>query len=161
MEISGYLVAEVCRNGHVTNSSLKPGESQSRFCASCGQATTRACSCGEPIRGRRRVRGIVDAGSRYAPPAYCHACGSAFPWTERRLEAARELIDEAGELSAEEKLELAGALDDLAGNTARTEVAVQRYKRLVKKVGTELATALRSIATDLVGEAARKSLFGA
>ena len=94
----------------------------------------------------------------YVPPAFSPDCGKPFPWTERRLEAARELAHEAEHLSGEEKQQLADSLDDLTRDTPRTQVAASRFKRLAAKAGVETGNALRAVLVDVMSEAAKKAL---
>ena len=126
---SRFLTAQVCPNGHVVTSSLEWGNMDSKFCPDCGQATTTACECGASIRGHYHVPGVIGFGSNYSPPAYCYACGDAFSWTRLRLEAARELIEEAADLGEDEKAVLSGTLDDLLADGA-LDPALQRMPDL-------------------------------
>lgn len=161
MSDSRYLTAQVCPNGHVVTSSLEWGDMNSPFCPECGKPTVTACECGTPIRGLYHVPGFVGVGEKYTPPAYCYSCGKPFPWTQQRLDAARELIDESEGLSDDEKAALSGTLDDLLSDTPKTEVAALKFKRLAAKTGVEVAGALRSVLVDVMSEAARKAVFGA
>jgi hypothetical protein len=84
-----------------------------KHCPTCGQATITTCpNCDAEILGEYIVPGVIGAGSGYSPPAYCHECGSRYPWTERALEAARELTSEDDELSDADKELLASSLDE-------------------------------------------------
>jgi hypothetical protein len=161
MSDSYYLSAQVCPNGHVATALLEVGSRHSKFCPDCGYPTLTACACGAPIRGHYVVPHVFNFSDDYSPPAYCHNCGAAFPWTQRRLEAARDLIEDAGDLSADEKLALSSTLDDLLASTPRTEVSAIKFKRLAAKAGTEIAGTLRSVLVDVMSEAARKAIFGA
>ncbi|MFI5282486.1 MAG: DUF2321 domain-containing protein [Candidatus Dormibacterales bacterium] len=154
-----YDIAQVCPNGHVATSMSQYGPQFRRdFCETCGEATITACpSCEHPIRGAYSG-GII--GLPYRPPAFCPDCGKPFPWTERRLEAARVLAREAEHLSAEERTELAGTLDDLSRDVPRTQVAAIRFKRLVAKAGVGTANALRDVLVDVASEAAKKAIWG-
>jgi hypothetical protein len=98
-------------------------------------------------------------GLSYEPPAFCGECGKPFPWTERRLEAARELALEADHLSDEERKQLAESLPDLARDTPRTQVAATRFRRLAAKAGAETANALRAVLIDVMSEAAKKAIW--
>jgi hypothetical protein len=157
----GYDTAQICLNGHVTTSmSGTYPQRMRKFCENCGEATTTACpSCGQSIPGYYLDSSVIG-GPPYEPPAFCGDCGKPFPWTERRLEAARELAQEAEHLSDEEKNQLADSIGDLVRDTPRTQVAASRYKRLVHKAGTGTANALRDVLVSIASEAARKAIWG-
>jgi hypothetical protein len=158
VEEGGYDTAQVCPNGHVANSTMQLlPEMNRKYCEACGEATLTACpGCGHPIRGE--FNGIGFA--KYQPPAFCRNCGKPFPWTERTLEAARELASEAENLSAEEQKEFAGTIDDLVRELPRTQGAAMRFKRLATKAGSVTAGALRDVLVDIVSETARKAIWG-
>jgi hypothetical protein len=155
-----YEVAQVCLNGHVItdtyNSSL---ELRKNFCPKCGAQTIHECPhCGENIQGDYIVPGVVVAGRSRRAPAYCHNCGQAFPWTEARLEAARQLTLETEELG-EEKESLAGSLPDLVSDTPRTPVAAKRWERALRKIGGHTADVFKEIFVEVASETAKKILF--
>ena len=155
-----YLSAEVCQNGHLTTSGieLSPGVN-AKFCPTCGAATIRACSkCEAPIRGDYYIAGMIDT-SIHRPPAFCHNCGDAFPWTAVRIQAAKEHVAEIEELDQPEKEQLQAAIDDLTSEGPRTELAASRFKRLMKKAGPAVGASLQRIIVDVLSDAARKALM--
>jgi hypothetical protein len=95
----------------------------------------------------------------YKPAAFCYHCGKSYPWTNRRLTAARELANELDRLNAEEKQALAKSLDDLIRETPGTPVAVTRFKKLVAKAGNLAAEGMKNILFDVLSEAVRKQLW--
>lgn len=99
----GFDIAQVCPNGHVINSmSVSHPNSNQDHCEHCGERTIAACAgCSSPIRGYYHSPGVIGF-FEYAPPGYCHKCGSAFPWTERRLKAAQDVAIEVGGLEGED-----------------------------------------------------------
>ena len=111
-----------------------------------------------------QIRGYYHTGypifSDYRKPSYCHNCGTAFPWTVSSLEAARELADEFDTLTQEEKEQLKNSFPDLVKNTPKTTVAETRFKKLMKKAGSEAYDGMKSILIDVVSEAVKKSVFG-
>jgi hypothetical protein len=156
----GYLTAEVCLSGHPTTGGLEfsPGMT-ARFCEICGSKTISACpECRTPLRGEYITGGI--SARDYAPPNHCHSCGSAFPWKTAKIEAAKEHAAEIEGLDENDKAQLKGAIDDLAAGGARTELAVSRFKRLMKKAGETVGGGLYKIVVDVATEAAKKSLIG-
>jgi hypothetical protein len=74
------------------------------------------------------------------------------------LDAADELADELEELTPEDRERLKTSIADLSRDTPRTEVASTRVKKILKKLGSASATALKSILVDVATEAAKKSL---
>jgi hypothetical protein len=70
------------------------------------------------------------------------------------------LVEELDGLDAEERQLLKQSLDDLVTDSPKTEVAGLRFKQLVKKVGKESYDAVKTLATDLVSESIKKTLFG-
>ena len=92
-----YDVSQVCLNGHtITCNARRSPEFTQAFCSKCGEATVTACpECNEPIQGEYHVEGVVALGfSDPPPPNFCHACGNPYPWTQRRLDAAKALAEE-------------------------------------------------------------------
>jgi hypothetical protein len=55
---------------------------------------------------------------------------------------------------------LKAALRDIGSDTARTELAAARFKRLAKKAGHAASEGLYKIAIDLASEAAKKTILG-
>ena len=95
------------------------------------------------------------------PPvaSFCQGCGAAYPWTTSAVKAARELIADTEELTAEEREQLSASLDDLVRDSARTEVAAGRFKRLAAKAGGETANALKSILISVATETAKRAIW--
>lgn len=157
-----YRVAEVCPNGHTSTSAAdRHPELRENFCSKCGEATTTQCSsCNTPIRGDYYVEGVFSFGSNYEPPAHCYNCGSAFPWTERRVSSAVELIEVGADLSAEEIQQFRTDLVELTKDSPKTQVASLRFKKVMAKVGTSVATGVREIVVDVLSEAAKKAIWG-
>lgn len=145
-----YDVALVCLSGHVVNdrSQGSPQHSEA-FCSKCGASTVSACSdCKTPIRGYYHSDIFVIPGPEPKPPAYCHHCGSAYPWTSERLAAAQEMARELEELSAEDRELLAASLAEIMIEGPRTELAASRVKRLLAKAGPPGAALYRFV-TDV------------
>jgi hypothetical protein len=134
---SGYYTAVVCMSGHMVNaqSELAP-ERNASFCSLCGQPTISACKeCATPIRGELYGPGTVHSAYGTNPPAYCHQCGGAHPWTSGRLAAAQDMAGELEKLSPKERALLASSLADIMTDGPRTELAASRVKRLLVKAG--------------------------
>lgn len=153
-------VAQICLNGHLINSGslTYPGDNQ-KFCRDCGEETITNCKyCNKSIRGDQFIDGI-SLLNEYTVPKYCEECGKEYPWTTRKLAAAKELADEFDNISDEEKEILKNSLDDIVKNGPKTTVATTRFKKIVSKVGPEGATGMKEIIFDVVSEAVKKMIW--
>jgi hypothetical protein len=157
-----YRVAEVCPNGHASTSSADTSpELREKFCSQCGEPTFTQCpSCKASIRGYYYVEGVIALGGSYEPPAFCHNCGSRFPWTERRIAGAVELVEVGAGLPAEELEQFRADLTELTRDSPKTQVASLRFKKVMAKVGTSVASGVRDIVVDVLSEAAKKAIWG-
>ncbi|MGE6365185.1 DUF2321 domain-containing protein [Bacillus paramycoides] len=159
----GYDVAQICKNGHIVTISYasNPNHSQD-YCDKCGEETLTACiKCDASIRGKYRVAGVTDL-RKVEPklPRFCYKCGTAYPWTERALVAAKELAAEVEGLEPEELEKLNGSIDDLVKEGPQVIVATTRFKKLLKKAGDPAVTsALRDILVDVISESAKKAIW--
>ena len=159
--MDNYETAQICLNGHMIARGIETGpEFTSKFCSDCGEKTITSCpACEHGIRGRYSARGILSL--RDTPVrAYCHNCGQPYPWTQTRLETAREMADELDGLSADERENLKATLPDLISTTPKTELAATRFKKLLTKAGGEMAPAMKRVVVDLASELAKKLLLG-
>ncbi|HEM62151.1 MAG TPA: DUF2321 domain-containing protein [Chloroflexi bacterium] len=158
---SWYDTAQVCLNGHAVNDMVRAApELSADFCDKCGAPTITTCPhCKAPIRGDYHVPGVFSIGTPYSPPAFCHACGLPYPWTEATLESARELTDELHGLTPQEREILKSSLDDLVSDTPRTALAATRFKKLVAQAGPVVAEAFKEILVGVVTETAKKMIW--
>jgi len=157
----GYDAAQVCLNGHLITTFVHTQPDYNRkFCDQCGQPTTSVCNnCNAEIHGHYYQPGITDLTRPGPPPSFCHNCGHAYPWTERRLNAARELAEEAEQLDENERKVLEHSVEELVHNKPGAPGAVIKYKKLAAKAGKQVAEGLRSILVDVVSEAIRKQIW--
>jgi len=88
--VGTYDVQQVCLKGHQTTDSYnRHPQFRRKYCPTCGTETIYECpSCKHPIRGDYHVEGVF-AVSTTPVPTHCENCGTAFPWTEAKLQAAR------------------------------------------------------------------------
>jgi len=154
---TGYLVAQLCTNGHVITGDIKnEREKISKFCQQYGAETIRACpNCAASIRGDHIY---LHSLTWMTVPSYCYNCGTAFPWTTAKIAAAKEHAAEIEGLDEDERKQLQQAIDDLAAGGARTEVAASRFTRFMKKVGPAVGSGLYKVVVDVVSEAAKKAI---
>ena len=118
------------------------------FCSECGAPTLDACQdCKSPIlKGHR--------------PAYCGQCGKPFPWTEISLTTAREYTDELDELSSEDKLALKATFADLTVDSPKTEIAANRFKKILLKLAPDVAETIRKTIVEIASTTAVKLIKG-
>jgi hypothetical protein len=160
-EMKGYDAAQVCLNGHlITTFVYTQPDYNKKFCDTCGEATTSACvRCSAEIRGHYYQPGVTDFTSPGPPPPFCHNCGHLYPWTERRLKAAREVAEDADRLNETEKKALNESVEVLVHNRPGAPGAIIEYKKLAAKAGKQVAEGLRSILVDVVSEAIKKQMW--
>ncbi|MBI0097089.1 MULTISPECIES: DUF2321 domain-containing protein [Snodgrassella] len=159
-----YRVAQICLNGHVvtTTADVQP-ERQEAFCSKCGEATITQCpNCSASIRGKFEYERVVVVGfdAFYKPPAFCHNCGKAFPWTERKIASAVELVEVGADLSPEEMQQFRSDLTELTKDSPKTQVASLRFNKVMGKAGKSIASGVRNIIVDVLSEAAKKAIWG-
>jgi hypothetical protein len=92
-------------------------------------------------------------------PGFCINCGDPFPWTQARLQAARELALELEELEDQDRKVLEESIGELVEDTPQTMVAAVRFKKIVAKVGRSAALAFRELLVDVVSETAKKLVW--
>ena len=156
--MGGHRKAEICLNGHATTIDFEYSrELASPHCSECGAETIRECSsCKSSIRGLYSSRRVVYP---YQVPAYCHSCGSAYPWTQTALDSAKELVEELDQLNQDEKDKLNGSIEELVLDSPRAQVAAVRFKNLMEKAGGIAADAMGGILGNVVSEAIKKLIF--
>lgn len=154
-----FDTAQICLNGHVATAYFETSaEFRQKYCDRCGAETITQCpSCKKPIRGGYRSRGWAPVP--YQVPSFCIECGHSFPWTEAKIVAAMELAQELGSLDKDDQAILKQSIDDMVQDKPTTQVAVVRFKKIMKKVGQEGATMFREILVDVVSETAKKLLW--
>jgi hypothetical protein len=152
---------QVCLNGHIVNQQVVAERDHCQaFCGTCGKPTIAACR-----RCRASIRGVYHVSGSYVVEtmpvlAYCLHCGRAYPWTDRRVQAAKELANELAQLKPPERELLKRSIEELLDDTPRTQLAVVRFKRLVAKAGPEAGIALREMLVNVVSEAVRRAIWG-
>lgn len=158
-----FDTAQICENGHaITSIAGSSPQFRKNFCSVCGAPTIMVCPyCKAPIRGRFHQEGIIDHRSFKQPiPTFCYQCGKSHPWTEKRIQAFRELAAELDDLSVEEQQKLNSSLDDLIQAGPKTDMATLRFKKIASKLGRDSYEMLKSVASDILSEAIKKAVFG-
>jgi hypothetical protein len=154
-----YDTAQICPNGHVITARADSRmKCRQEFCDKCGEATLMNCpNCKADIRGYYHVLG-VSGGGGYRAPAFCHNCGSPFPWTERKKQAAIDLFNEESEDEQDRKA-FQESIEQITKDTPQAQVASKRLSRLLTKVGKGTASAIRDILVDVASKAVKKILL--
>lgn len=173
-----YHQALVCEYGHLITSDLSKFVSPpASHCPQCGQSCISTCpSCGSPIRGdcyeRQPIYGACYPGSLwgdsdsdcvsapkefvevavepYAVPAYCHTCGSPYPWTASLLDEADRIVDLMDELTPEQKKTLKGCFPSLLSDMPATPGDSLIAAKLLQSVSSIAKTALQNLLAEHV-----------
>jgi hypothetical protein len=158
-----YDVAQICRDGHVLNDKSKAlPEHNQRRCDKCGSEVIDACpQCNTAIRGQ-----FHNPNSRFvmppiAAPAFCHECGKPYPWTESKLDAARELVGQLEILDIPEKTLLNASIEELVRDTPKAPAAAIRFRSLVSNVEPLALEGLKQILFNVLSDPVRKMVFPA
>jgi len=106
------------------------------------------------------VEGVFGLSGKTKAPEYCADCGRPYPWTASKLDAARAMADELDGLTEAQRLTLKASIDDIAGETPTTQVAVVRVKKLISQVPSVAGEAIRKLVVDVASETAKKLLTG-
>lgn len=156
-----YSVAQICMNGHeITSMYDETPELRAKFCEKCGESTTTECAkCSSKIRGYYNVPGVFSLET-YKVPNYCHGCGEPYPWTQKLLSNAIDLVELDEGLNKEEKEIIKNAFPDLIFESSNTPVAIARYKKYMEKAQSYIKNGVRQIFIDVVSESVKKSIWG-
>ena len=156
-----YDILQACENGHLITERLQmhPERGQ-KHCHRCAAKTASECrSCGKSIRGHLNGAYVGGWEDEHVP-AFCHECGTPYPWTARRIHAAQAMADEVEGLSDGDRIMLKSSIEEIVGDTPMSEVAVTRIKKIFKSVRADALPALRKLVVDVAGKAAAEMLKG-
>lgn len=153
-----YNNATICLNGHIVS---KYDAHAQKHCTKCGSETYSYClKCNSPIRGLFDTPGVCIVGNRrLVLPYYCYECGSPYPWTEKILKNAVELLSLDDDLDETSKSLIKNAIPELIVDTPTTPVAIAKYRKGISSAGQILKDSLRQLLIDAVSETAKKILF--
>lgn len=155
--------ALVCLNGHVINKrSETESQNNQKYCAKCGEVTISQCpKCNAIIKGYYMTQDVFFESPYHFPiENFCHNCGAQYPWTENRLKAAQELIDEIDELTPAEREKLKGSISNMISENPQNDVAVTVFKKNIPKINKALAKTLLDMVVSIATDAVKKSLLG-
>lgn len=99
------------------------------------------------------------ATSFSAKPYYCHNCGAPYPWTQKILDNAVELLSLDDELDSSSKELIKSAIPDLIVDTPTTPIAIAKYRKGIANAGQIIKDSLRQLLIDVISETAKKTLF--
>lgn len=151
-----YYNATICSNGHVVDEYIANSQ---KFCSICGKETFSNCShCNEPIRGVIRLDDIIGSPPYYKP-FYCHSCGSPYPWTQKILDNAIELVSLDDEIDDTSKELIKNAIPELLIDSSTTPVAAAKYKKGMLNAGQLVKDSMRQLLIDVISETSKKILF--
>lgn len=158
--MSYYHLAQVCKNGHLINSTADTDISfNKKYCPDCGAETITNCpNCGFPIHGKCEIDSVVFIGDTPKVDKYCYNCGTPYPWTKNSLLSMTALIYEEETLSDSQKQIIADSLPDIICETPNTNLASIRLKRFLSKAGLFVAEGVRQFIIDFGCELAKKTI---
>jgi hypothetical protein len=96
---------------------------------------------------------------RYETPKFCINCGEPFPWTRSKIKAANDLAKELQSIDDQDRDILEKSINELTKDTASTQVAAVRFKKIMVKAGNNAASMFRDILTDVLSETVKKILW--
>ena len=155
----------ICVNGQVVNAKVNSDQIPDKYCATCGDQMINKClECGAFIKGvPRQVSQLHPPYSyfadKYVRQSFCPNCGAPFPWTQRTIEAANELIDFATSLNQEEKGDWKNTIPVLTSDSPKTNVAIAKFKHYAKKAGAEIGKGVHDIVVSVVSEIVKNALL--
>lgn len=161
--MGAYEIEQVCLNGHVVTRYLPSNpHGKQDFCDKCGERTINSCpECTAVIRGAYHSSGPFTVYDDNQPaPLYCRKCGHPYPWTTRSLQAAKEYIEQLGELTPADQEELKSSLDDIIARGPRSKLGEHKFKRIVTKLGKASYMLFKDFVFPLFAPEIFRRLFG-
>lgn len=155
--------ARICENGHVMSIDVALSSTQSLFCKECGKSTITHCThCNKGIWGSPEpIPGVfyLPKKENYKRPSFCDGCGNPYPWTEAKLNAAKELISIMDELNQDEQAKFIVNLPDIISDTPRTTVASTIIKKLLTKASSIGQEGFKQLFFDITIEGAKRMIW--
>ena len=152
-----YKTASICLNGHIISSH---SEQVGSYCPFCGEKVTESCShCGATLHGYEMNSGYTIVNRNNQKEYYCYNYGKPYPWTERIIQSAIELLSMDEELPTEVKELIKSSIPDLIVDTPKSPVAVTYYNKWIPKANKMIRDALYQLLVDVVSETVKLSLF--
>lgn len=154
-----YKTAQICLNGHVITTNIENHEQP--YCSKCGTKTITHCpNCGEHIQGKYLIDGVLTLNkSQYVTPWYCHSCGTPYPWTQKILSNAVELLSLDGELDADTQELIKNAIPNLLVDTPETPISIANYRSGISKAGQIVRDSMFQLLSSVLSESIKNLLF--
>lgn len=151
--MQSHKVGQVCLNGHKITGDAQ-SEFAQKFCGKCGEATITTCqACSGSIRGYH-----IEFGLGFSAAAFCKDCGGPYPWTQRKIQAAKELVDEIDGLDAVTAEKAKDSFSLIVSDTPSTQVGAVRIMKMLTKAGPTIGGAIKEILVGIGTEAAKKAM---
>lgn len=93
-------------------------------------------------------------------PSFCESCGQPYPWTQSKIEAAKEILELQTALTAQEKADFNADMNDIVRDVPRTRAAALRIKSLITKLPGAAGSVLRDLFVEVASETAKKIITG-
>lgn len=152
-----YHGATICLNGHILS---KYEANFQKYCSKCGTETYSNCTnCQSPIKGLREIEGAFIGNRPYNLHYYCDSCGSPYPWTQKILNNAVELLSLDEDLDDVSKELIKNAIPELLVNTPTTPLAIAQYRKGMIHAGQIIKDSMHQLLVDIVSETVKRSLF--
>lgn len=154
-------IAQICMNGHLINSSHDASpELNKKHCPLDGEVTITECPhCQSKIAGRITYSNVFGSDD-FEVPAFCIECGKAYPWTEKKIAAAKELAKELEGITPDEVKVLETSIGEISQNNPQAQVGATRIKKIMEKVTSTSGEVLRKVIVDVASATAKKVLLG-
>lgn len=154
-------IAQICTNGHLINSSHdRSPELNKKHCPQDGEPTITECPhCQVKIAGRITYSNVWGSDD-FKVPGFCIECGKAYPWTEKKIAAAKELAKELEGITPDEVQVLETSIVEISKNNPQAQVGATRIKKIMEKVTSASGEVLRSVIVDVASATAKKVLLG-
>jgi hypothetical protein len=91
-------------------------------------------------------------------PAFCEACGYPYPWTESRLEAAKDLAGQL-DLDIPERTLLDKTIEEIVRDTPRAPAEAMRFKTIVEQAKPWALDAFREILFHVASEPVKRLIW--
>ena len=157
--MGNFLTAQICENGHIITSDIE--KFSYSFCPQCGSKAFDECpSCGKPIHGSYYEYDILFVPEPLdQKPFYCYHCGKPYPWTQKILDSAIELLSLDEDLDSDTKSIIKNAIPNLLVETPETPIATAKYRSAIGKAGQILKDSLYQLLVDCITESAKKVIY--
>ncbi len=154
-----YDIMQVCMSGHCINDRYQEYPVHNRaFCPECGEPTITACpACKAPIKGDYHLPGMLFAEGSPTAPAFCDACGMAYPWHVAGVANALEVLRLEGVDEADVQ-EIEKNLPDITRDTPRSQAAALRVRNALRKAGKPAYDVGVKVIGDIAAAAAKSYL---